>query len=789
MRTGQELVAAVAAALPGERTVVKLATDFETLSARAALAIPAGADVVVESAGSSPTRVRVGGAFGHLVVNGAAGSSLTLQDLRFEGRNDVASNGSVSGSAAGGGVSVTGTGSGTKLTVDDTQFEGIADNSALFLGSGVAKVAITDTSFRGNSNVTGAAIWAENTTGPLSISDATFQANSGTGVNYPGGAIYVKYGSYPLTIERSVFVDNSSISRGGALGIDYQTGTTTVRDCVFDSNTNNQSLAGAGTGNGTRVDGGAIGYTTASDGPGTLAIEGTTFVKNSAYDEGGAIEIEAPNGKATITNSTFVGNTAAGRQVGDSTTGAGGAIEFYSGTITLVHNTFYDNEGLVGAAAGVQRGGAFSTSSAALILRYNLVLGNVVRTADGSADAGNSRANVSAAAITLGSGNVGVDNGAALPTSQSVQAAYGTNAPKLVDGGSKKVAGDPRWSKGDLFRTPQTLSILFADRPVVDGIAADLGADSDAVKDARGQTRDADHGDSGAVTTSWLRFDANGGHWSDALTDYDGERLDIVDSDGVTIRYLVAPAGSQATAPGAPDVAPASSRFVNWAGDTTLSAGASVDVLAGGATYSASWVATSTVTVKYQDMNGNTVHPDVVLTGTIGEEYVANQFGVSGYVVSTTPANATGEFTSEPQTVIFRYQPSVVQGVSAGSVTVRFVTADGTKVSDDLVLTGNVGENYATTSKQISGYTLVSVPGNASGLFVSEEQTVTYVYRLTSAIAGSDDTVNDGGGKQTGDEQLARTGVELAGWLGASIGLVAGGLVLIGAIRRRPRAL
>ncbi|MBU5895170.1 MucBP domain-containing protein, partial [Vibrio cholerae O1] len=64
----------------------------------------------------------------------------------------------------------------------------------------------------------------------------------------------------------------------------------------------------------------------------------------------------------------------------------------------------------------------------------------------------------------------------------------------------------------------------------------------------------------------------------------------------------------------------------------------------------------------------------------------------------------------------------------AGNVIVSYVDESGNKLSDDVVLTGNIGENYNSEQKTIDGYTFKEVQGNPTGSFTDQEQVVTYVY-------------------------------------------------------------
>ncbi|MFL1696262.1 MucBP domain-containing protein [Weissella kandleri] len=64
-------------------------------------------------------------------------------------------------------------------------------------------------------------------------------------------------------------------------------------------------------------------------------------------------------------------------------------------------------------------------------------------------------------------------------------------------------------------------------------------------------------------------------------------------------------------------------------------------------------------------------------------------------------------------------------------VTAKYVDEAGNKISDDVVKSGEVGEQYTTEQKDIKNYTFKEVQGSPSGTFTDEIKTVTYVYKAT----------------------------------------------------------
>ena len=87
--------------------------------------------------------------------------------------------------------------------------------------------------------------------------------------------------------------------------------------------------------------------------------------------------------------------------------------------------------------------------------------------------------------------------------------------------------------------------------------------------------------------------------------------------------------------------------------------------------------------------------------------------------------------------------------VAGGNVTAKYVDENGNPIADDVIASGNVGDPYSTTQKDVPGYTFKEVQGNPTGSFTDQDQTVTYVYTKNPA------TDNNGG---TGLNQPGKPG-------------------------------
>ena len=208
------------------------------------------------------------------------------------------------------------------------------------------------------------------------------------------------------------------------------------------------------------------------------------------------------------------------------------------------------------------------------------------------------------------------------------------------------------------------------------------------------------------------------------------------------------------------------------------------------------------VTANYVDENGKTISDPVVKSGNVGDEYSTEQKNIDGYTFKEVQGSATGTFTADSQTVTYVYTKNPVVG---GDVTANYVDENGKTISDPVVKSGNVGDEYSTEQKNIDGYTFKEVQGSATGTFTADSQTVTYVYTKnpvtpaspekpvipdngkTSSTTNNNTTVNNtttNNGvktvKKTADDILPKTAAEKVGvsaMFAAIILVITGGLI------------
>ncbi|EAE8346332.1 LPXTG cell wall anchor domain-containing protein [Listeria monocytogenes] len=131
------------------------------------------------------------------------------------------------------------------------------------------------------------------------------------------------------------------------------------------------------------------------------------------------------------------------------------------------------------------------------------------------------------------------------------------------------------------------------------------------------------------------------------------------------------------------------------------------------------------ITVQYLSDTGDTLATSETLTGNVGDSYSSSAKTIENYTLTTTPANATGTFTNQTQTVNYVYAKNKVV---AAPVTVHYVDTDGKDIAPSETLTGNVGDSYSISPKSINGYVLKKMPSNSSGKFNQNIQQVTFIY-------------------------------------------------------------
>ncbi|WP_125583085.1 MucBP domain-containing protein [Levilactobacillus cerevisiae] len=133
------------------------------------------------------------------------------------------------------------------------------------------------------------------------------------------------------------------------------------------------------------------------------------------------------------------------------------------------------------------------------------------------------------------------------------------------------------------------------------------------------------------------------------------------------------------------------------------------------------------VTVHYVDEQGKALQADSTVNGVVGNTYSIDAPTITGYEPAT-PANATGTFSDNAQTVTFVYKEAT------SSVTVHYQDETGATIKPDTVSSGKVGTAYDIAHPDITGYTYKATQGDAQGTYAATPAEVTFVYTKNSTV-------------------------------------------------------
>ena len=140
------------------------------------------------------------------------------------------------------------------------------------------------------------------------------------------------------------------------------------------------------------------------------------------------------------------------------------------------------------------------------------------------------------------------------------------------------------------------------------------------------------------------------------------------------------------------------------------------------------------VTAVYKDELGTDLSEPEFFYGVLGDKYSTYARTIPGYKLTVMPNNASGQFSDDDQTVSYIYKKEAVAG---GDVTVKYLDSHGKNIANDIVKSGNIGEDYTTEQKNIEGYSFKEVQGDISGQFQNQPQTVIYVYTKNPVISAN----------------------------------------------------
>ncbi|MDO7872383.1 MAG: MucBP domain-containing protein [Enterococcus casseliflavus] len=134
------------------------------------------------------------------------------------------------------------------------------------------------------------------------------------------------------------------------------------------------------------------------------------------------------------------------------------------------------------------------------------------------------------------------------------------------------------------------------------------------------------------------------------------------------------------------------------------------------------------VTVKYIDENGQTLAPNVTLSGYVGDPFTTEEKDISGYTLKEIQGDKIGTFSDTAQEVVYVYERS-----NAAPVTVKYEDTEGNELAAPTVMNGKVGLPYTSEAKTIPGWFVAQTPSNANGTYSETAQEVVYVYERSDA--------------------------------------------------------
>ena len=119
---------------------------------------------------------------------------------------------------------------------------------------------------------------------------------------------------------------------------------------------------------------------------------------------------------------------------------------------------------------------------------------------------------------------------------------------------------------------------------------------------------------------------------------------------------------------------------------------------------------------------------DEVKTGNVGDIYATKMVDnlSEGYELSLEPSNGSGTYIDGNIEVIYYYK-----SIPTSVLVHHYLEGTTTKLADDVIHDGIVGDNYTTGVAPVdSKYEVVAIPANANGKMTREQIVVIYYYRV-----------------------------------------------------------
>lgn len=174
----------------------------------------------------------------------------------------------------------------------------------------------------------------------------------------------------------------------------------------------------------------------------------------------------------------------------------------------------------------------------------------------------------------------------------------------------------------------------------------------------------------------------------------------------------------------------------------------------------------------YEEGTTIKIAEDETINGKVSKDYTSKEADVYGYVLVSTPENASGMFTDEVTEVIYYYKKDM------GKVITKYVDEDGKVLLEETTTNGQVGTDYQTSPATITDYELINTIGEVKGKYTKEDIIVTYVYQFVMGEGGDDANV---------EPDIPYTGIEGDSYLleYSLMGTSALGLILLAILKKK----
>lgn len=174
----------------------------------------------------------------------------------------------------------------------------------------------------------------------------------------------------------------------------------------------------------------------------------------------------------------------------------------------------------------------------------------------------------------------------------------------------------------------------------------------------------------------------------------------------------------------------------------------------------------------YEEGTTIKIAEDETINGKVSKDYTTKEADVYGYILVSTPENASGMFTDEVTEVIYYYKKDM------GKVITKYVDEDGKVLLEETTTNGQVGTDYQTSPATITDYELINTIGEVKGKYTKEDIVVTYIYQFV---------MGEGGDDTNGEPDIPYTGIEGDSYLleYSLMGTSALGLILLAILKKK----